>query len=75
MEVPKHWRLQEQRYRLVGELCPHCDDKIFPPRDICPHCGGNTLVDKDRGQVYSSGPAESPTEATTINIEISSPTK
>ena len=24
---------------LVGEVCPHCDDKIFPPRDVCPNCG------------------------------------
>ncbi len=43
MEVPRHWRLKQQRYRLVGEICPHCDEKIFPPRDICPRCGGGTL--------------------------------
>ena len=40
MEVPRHWRLKKQRYALVGEICPHCDKKIFPPRDVCPHCGG-----------------------------------
>jgi len=28
---------------LLGEQCPHCDEKIFPPRDICPRCGGGTL--------------------------------
>jgi hypothetical protein len=43
MEVPRHWRLKQQRYRLIGEQCPHCDFKIFPPRDICPRCGGGTL--------------------------------
>lgn len=38
-EIPRHWRLRKQRYGLVGEICPHCDHKIFPPRDICPNCG------------------------------------
>lgn len=46
MEVPRYWRLQKQRYRLVGEECPHCSEKIFPPRDICPSCGGGTLDNK-----------------------------
>jgi uncharacterized OB-fold protein len=39
MEIPRHWRLQKQRYGLVGEVCPHCNTKLFPPRDICPECG------------------------------------
>lgn len=39
MEIPRHWRLQKQRYGLVGEVCPHCNAKLFPPRDICPECG------------------------------------
>ncbi|MBL0346230.1 MAG: hypothetical protein IPP54_13420 [Anaerolineales bacterium] len=39
MEIPRHWRLKQQRYGLVGEVCPHCDFKIFPPRDVCPNCG------------------------------------
>lgn len=38
MEIPRHWRLKDQRYRLVGEICPRCDEKIFPPRDVCPNC-------------------------------------
>jgi uncharacterized OB-fold protein len=42
MEIPRHWRLKKQRYGLVGEVCPHCDHKIFPPRDICPNCGDET---------------------------------
>jgi len=56
MEVARHWRLKKQRYALVGEVCPHCDSKIFPPRDICPDCGKEA---KDlysfsgRGEVYS----------------------
>lgn len=43
MEVPRHWRLQKQRYRLLGEECPHCSEKIFPPRDLCPRCNRGTL--------------------------------
>ncbi len=40
-EIPRHWRLKEQRLRLIGEICENCDKKIFPPRDICPDCGQN----------------------------------
>jgi hypothetical protein len=39
MEAPRHWRLQQQRYAMVGEKCPYCGVKIFPPRDICPNLG------------------------------------
>jgi uncharacterized OB-fold protein len=56
MEIPRHWRLKQQRYGLVGEVCPHCDAKIFPPRDICPHCGGEaktTYAFSGKGAVYS----------------------
>lgn len=50
------WRLRQQKYRLVGEVCSHCDAKIFPPRDICPGCGENTkaeFVFSGKGEVYS----------------------
>ncbi|MES0339297.1 MAG: Zn-ribbon domain-containing OB-fold protein [Anaerolineales bacterium] len=56
MEITSHWRIKKQRYSLVGEVCPHCSAKIFPPRDICPECGDEA---KDhyqfsgRGEVYS----------------------
>jgi len=56
MEITSHWRIKKQRYALVGEVCPHCASKIFPPRDICPECGDEA---KDhyqfsgRGEVYS----------------------
>ena len=56
MEIPRHWRLKHQRYGLVGEICPHCEAKIFPPRDICPHCGGEAKTSytfSGRGEVYS----------------------
>ena len=37
MEVPRHWRIQAQRYRLAGSTCPACGQPNFPPRRVCPH--------------------------------------
>ena len=56
MEIPRHWRLRKQRYSLVGEVCPHCEAKLFPPRDICPECGQAAKTQYNfsgRGEVYS----------------------
>jgi uncharacterized OB-fold protein len=56
MDIPRHWRLRKQRYGLVGEVCGHCDEKVFPPRDICPSCGeeAKTLYTfSGKGEVYS----------------------
>jgi uncharacterized OB-fold protein len=56
MEISRHWRIRKQRYSLVGEVCPHCDAKIFPPRDICTECGkdAKTIYNfSGRGEVYS----------------------
>lgn len=56
MEIARHWRLNQQRYALVGEVCPHCDVKIFPPRDVCPDCGGEAKTEftfSGQGEVFS----------------------
>lgn len=56
MEISRHWRLRKERYALVGEVCPHCNAKLFPPRDICPECGGEARTPfqfSGRGEVYS----------------------
>ena len=56
MEISRNWRLQKQRYGLVGEVCPHCDAKIFPPRDVCPNCAGEAKTPfafSGKGEVYS----------------------
>ncbi len=56
MEIPRHWRLKKQRYNLTGEVCPHCDAKLFPPRDVCPECGQNAKTEytfSGQGEVYS----------------------
>ncbi len=39
MSIAHNWRLRNQRYRLVGEVCGNCGAKLFPPRDVCPACG------------------------------------
>ena len=56
MEIPRHWRIKKQRYALVGEVCPHCDAKLFPPRDICTECGQDAKTEyafSGRGEVFS----------------------
>jgi uncharacterized OB-fold protein len=56
MEISRHWRLRKQRYALMGEICPHCNAKIFPPRDVCPECGNEARTPfqfSGRGEVYS----------------------
>ena len=56
MEIPRHWRLQKTRYRLLGEECGNCERKIFPPRDICPDCNRQAKKPfqfKGKGEIYS----------------------
>ncbi|MBN1430933.1 MAG: Zn-ribbon domain-containing OB-fold protein [Anaerolineae bacterium] len=56
MELPQHWRLADQRYRLIGEKCPHCEASIFPPHDVCPECSkpaGSLYTFAGTGTVYS----------------------
>jgi len=56
MEIPRHWRLKQERYGLVGRVCPHCDTKIFPPREVCPNCGGEVKTSfafSGKGEVFS----------------------
>ena len=40
MEIPRHWRLQKQRYSMRGEVCMRCGAPSFPARPVCPNCGG-----------------------------------
>ena len=56
MDIPRHWRLNKQRYALTGEICPHCSSKIFPPRDVCPECGDEAKTEFEfsgKGEIYS----------------------
>jgi uncharacterized protein len=54
--VVNDWRLRGQRYRLEGEVCDHCGETIFPPRDICPECSKPAKTPQTlsgRGEVYT----------------------
>ena len=59
METSRHWRLNQQRYALVGEKCPDCEIPIFPPWDSCLDCQaavdarGDAFRFTGRGEVYS----------------------
>ncbi len=56
MNISQNWRLNNQRYRLAGEECPHCGVKIFPPRDACPECtkpARELFTFSGKGEVYS----------------------
>ncbi len=55
-QIAQNWRLNAQRYGLVGEQCPHCGHYIFPPRDVCPECAAEaktTFQFSGKGEIYS----------------------
>jgi uncharacterized protein len=59
MQIPRQWRMRNQRLALVGEEFPHCKAKLFPPRDVCPECSGpakEPYAFSGRGEVYSYTP-------------------
>jgi len=56
MGIASNWRLNQQRYRLVGEECETCGARIFPPRDVCPGCEAPAQAPFEfsgRGVIYS----------------------
>ena len=56
MDLPRHWRLKQARYRLEGARCEECGDIFFPPRSICPECRSENVTPHSfagRGRVYS----------------------
>jgi uncharacterized OB-fold protein len=56
MGIATNWRLRQQRYRLVGEICEKCGEHIFPARDVCPGCEAPAQAPFEfsgRGEVYS----------------------
>ena len=38
MAIPNLWRTKKQRYSLQADICVHCNEIMFPPREVCPHC-------------------------------------
>ncbi len=56
MELARHWRLNDQRYRLEGSVCKNCGTKFFPPRQVCTECKSRDLSPfqfSGFGEIYS----------------------
>jgi len=56
MSLAKHWRLQNQRYRLIGGKCEDCGARFFPERHVCPECKSKSVGPcqfEGDGEVYS----------------------
>ena len=56
MEIARDWRLQRERYLLIGEICNHCSAKIFPKRAVCPNCSGECFKEfnfSGKGEIFS----------------------
>ncbi len=56
MDIPRTWRLLDQRYRLQGSECAACGDLQFPPRIVCPNCKSRDFEPfkfSGKGTVYS----------------------
>jgi uncharacterized OB-fold protein len=41
MEVARHWRLNNQRYKMQGSVCACCGKVSFAPRPVCDACNQN----------------------------------
>jgi len=55
MSVPRYWRNQVPRYRLMGEECVKCGAKHFPRRPVC-SCGSTEFKPyklPERGEVVT----------------------
>ncbi len=56
MDIPRYWRLRNQRYRLEGTECLECGHKTFPPRCVCERCKSEHLKPyrfSGKGSIYS----------------------
>lgn len=56
MSLAKHWRLQDQRYRLTGMQCQDCGAKMLPRRLVCPQCHSHNMElhqFQGEGRIYS----------------------
>lgn len=55
MTVPRFWREQPQRYRLIGSECNHCGGIYFPPRTVCPECRRDSVGKMVQRQLAGRG--------------------
>lgn len=56
MDIPRYWRLRNQRYRLEGRKCNNCGNISFPPRIVCKKCKSREAEIfhlEGRGKIFS----------------------
>jgi len=41
--VPRVWREQKYKYRLIGTKCEKCGSIFYPPKKICLKCGSEKM--------------------------------
>lgn len=54
--LASNWRLREQRYQLIGNVCSKCGTRFFPPRQVCTECRGTEFEPyrfDGKGELYS----------------------
>jgi len=71
MEIARNWRLQKQRYNLVGRVCTDCGNIILPLRAVCPECEAPARTPfqfSGRGEVYSFSIVHRPPTARFTNV-------
>lgn len=54
--VPRYWRENKFRERLIGSKCENCGKITFPPRKVCPYCRSRKLTEVElpkRGKLLS----------------------
>ena len=55
MDVAKHWRAADSRYRLLGNECIKCKHKYTPKKFVC-NCGSEEFKEIEysgKGKLYS----------------------
>lgn len=65
MSVPRHWRENVKRYRLLGTRCRACGKVHYPQRRVCPECLSREMEVfqfKGTGTIYSYTVINSPPE-------------
>ncbi len=65
MSVPRHWRENVKRYRLLGSRCTACGKVHYPQRRVCPECRGRGMEVfqfKGTGTIFSYTIIRSPPE-------------
>ncbi|MGQ9679835.1 MAG: Zn-ribbon domain-containing OB-fold protein [Candidatus Bathyarchaeia archaeon] len=54
--MPRYWREEKYRYRLIGSRCSDCGEVFFPRRLVCLKCHSRHLSDyklSEKGRVVS----------------------